>query len=225
MNRDNHRVFLIRHGETDWNRQFRYQGSSDIPLNEDGLEQARRVGVRLSSVTPAAVLTSPLLRASRTAEIIAEQNGAELRIEELDELREISFGIWEGLTIPEIKKLDGETFERWKSAPFTCAPEGGEMFAEIMERSKSLKADICARPAGEDTFIVAHGGVLRALAAVLLGFKDIDLMWRMRFDNCSVSIIDLWPKWEGRSSMLLTNDTHHLRMEGDDEIASLIFPL
>ena len=225
MKRDSHRIFLIRHGETDWNREFRYQGSSDIPLNDEGLEQARRVGVRLSRITPALLLTSPLQRAGRTAGIIAEQNNAGIKIEERSELREMSFGIWEGLTIPEIRKMDGETFERWRSAPFTCAPEGGEMFAEIMERSSALKAEISALPPGEDTFVVAHGGVLRALAAVLLGFDDIDLMWRMRFDNCSVSIIDIWQKWGGRSSMLLTNDTHHLRMEGDDEIASLVFPL
>ena len=224
MTKDNHRIFLIRHGETDWNREFRYQGSSDIPLNKDGISQARRVGIRLSGISPTLVLTSPLLRARKTAEEIVEQGDWDAPIETRDSLREISFGIWEGLTIPEIKKLDGETFDRWKAAPFSCAPQGGEMFAEIMERSVTLKEELSSRPAGESTFIVGHGGVLRALAAVLLGFDDIDLMWRMRFDNCSISIIDIWPKSKWRSSMLLTNDTHHLRIESEEVIASLAFP-
>ena len=224
MNRDSHRVFLIRHGETDWNREFRYQGSSDVPLNETGIEQARRVGVRMSDIAPCNVITSPLSRASRTAEIITEYSPGSVEIEKSELLREISFGIWEGLTIPEIKKIDGETFEKWKTAPFSYTPENGEAFSEVMERSLIIKEKICSRPAGENTFIVAHGGVLRAVAAALIGLKDIDLMWRMRFDNCSVSVVDIWPKWNSRSSMLLTNDTHHLRMNSDDEIKSLIFP-
>lgn len=220
--RESHRIFLIRHGETDWNKAFRYQGCSDIELNADGAEQARRAGIRLSRIAPARVLASPLLRAYRTAELIMEQNESCAPIEPNNMLREISFGIWEGLTVPEIKEIDGETFERWRFAPFSCAPKGGENFSEIAGRAEVLAAELRERGApGEDTFVVAHGGVLRSLIAALLQFRDIDLLWRMRFDNCSISVVDLW---NVRPSLLISNDTHHLRMERDDDIAALAFP-
>lgn len=217
-----HRFFLMRHGETDWNREFRYQGISDVALNDDGLEQARRLAVRLSPIVPSRVFASPLMRAARTAEIIAEHGARAVKVELLPELSEISFGIWEGLTIPEIRELDAETFERWRVAPFSCAPRGGETFEEIRARAQTLAGDIRAgaRP-GEATFIVAHGGLLRALIAAMMNFDDIDLLWRMRFDNCSVTVIDIWGV---RPSLLLTNDTHHLRVSGDENIAALVFP-
>jgi alpha-ribazole phosphatase/probable phosphoglycerate mutase len=220
--RESSRFFLIRHGETDWNRNFRYQGSSDVPLNDNGLEQARRLGVRFSRVAPDRVFASPLSRARRTAEVIMEHNPADLAIESRDELREISFGIWEGLSIPEIKEIDGETFATWRAAPFSCAPEGGETFAEIFERSKLFSEELTKSSApGENTFIVAHGGVLRAVMAAMMGFGDIDILWKMRFDNCSITIIDIW---RGRPSLLLSNDTHHIRLDNDDQIVSLSFP-
>lgn len=220
--RDSHRFFLIRHGETDWNREFRYQGISDVALNDDGVEQARRLAVRLSPIAPARVYASPLKRASRTAEIIALHSARAAKVEILPELREISFGQWEGMTIPEIREFDRETFDRWLAAPFSCAPKGGETIGEVLSRSRKLASDISsgAMP-GEATFVVSHGGVLRALIAAMMHFDDIDLLWRMRIDNCSVTVIDIWG---ARPSLLLTNDTHHLRAPGDEETASLVFP-
>jgi alpha-ribazole phosphatase/probable phosphoglycerate mutase len=220
--RDSHRIFLIRHGETDWNKVFKYQGITDVPLNEDGLEQARRLGVRLSCVAPDRVLASPLLRARRTAEVIMENNPSDVEIEDRAELREISFGIWEGLTVSEIKKIDGATYTKWHKAPLSCAPKGGEVFSEIFERSRLFVKELVGEDSpGRNTFIVAHGGVLRAVASSLMHFNDIDLFWRMRFDNCSITVIDIWGKVP---SMLLSNDTHHLRIGDDTTIASLIFP-
>jgi len=223
LTNDSHRYFIIRHGETDWNKEFRYQGNSDIELNEDGALQARRVAVRLSRIMPARVLSSPLKRAARTAQIIAEHSEFPVEIELAPELREISFGCWEGLTIPEIKKLDGETFARWRSAPFSCAPSGGEEIGEVRARVEALTARLVpeGKP-GEATFIVAHGGVLRALIAAMMLFPDLDLLWRLRFDNCSVTVIDIWGT---RPSLLLTNDTHHLRSRDDEAAMSLVFPL
>ncbi|MDR3254178.1 MAG: histidine phosphatase family protein [Synergistaceae bacterium] len=219
--RDSHRVFLVRHGETAWNKEFRYQGISDVPLDDEGLEQARRVGLRLSLVPADRVLTSPLSRARRTTEIIMEHNPSSAEITTKKELVEISFGIWEGLTVSEIKEIDGDTFSKWRETPFFCVPEGGESLSDVFGRSKTFADELIeAGSPGEDTFVVAHGGVIRALAAVLLGFDRIDLLWRMRFDNCSVTVIDIWKK---SASMLLSNDTNHLRLD-DRAIPSLVFP-
>jgi alpha-ribazole phosphatase len=220
--RESHRIFLLRHGETDWNRSSRYQGISDVPLNDIGLEQARRLGVRLSRIPPDRVLASPLSRAARTAEIIMKHNALPACIETRKELQEISFGIWEGLCMREIKEIDGKTFEKWRHAPFSCVPEGGDDYEEIFRRSAAFVSSLIGEGSrGQNTFVVAHGGILRAITAALLGFADIDLLWKMRMDNCSITIVDIWGK---RPSLLLSNDTWHMRLDGDEEIASLVFP-
>ena len=216
-----HRFFFIRHGETNWNREFRYQGSSDVELNGDGIEQARRTGLRLSGIVPSRVYSSPLKRACRTAEIIMENNSGDAAVDHLDELREISFGSWEGLTASEIMARDAEKLAAWRKAPFTAVPEGGESFAEVTSRSRRA-AEILkeAGGPGDATFVVGHGAVLRALLAAFLNVEEIDIFWRMRFDNCSISALDMWGD---RPSLLWSNDTHHLRL-GDEEIKLLSFP-
>ena len=216
-----HRFFFIRHGETNWNREFKYQGSSDIELSGDGVEQARRTGLRLSRIVPSRVCSSPLKRARRTAEIIMENNSGAAVIDLCDDLREISFGSWEGLTVPEIKERDAETFEAWRRAPFSAVPEGGESFAEVAERARrSAKIMKEAGSPGGVTFVVAHGAVLRALVAAFMDIGDMNLLWRARFDNCSISVLDMWG---ARPLLLLSNDTHHIRLK-DEEIRLLSFP-
>ncbi|MDR1514947.1 MAG: histidine phosphatase family protein [Synergistaceae bacterium] len=220
--RESHRIFLIRHGETDWNKVFRYQGISDVPLNGEGLEQARKLAVRLSRVLPDRVLASPLSRAARTAEVIMELNASDTVIETRSELKEMSFGIWEGLTVAEIREIDLETYEKWRLAPFSCSPAGGDDYDSIFERSKLFASQLVNEGTpGQNTFVVAHGGVLRAIAAALLELGDMDLLWKARFDNCSITIIDIWGT---RPSLLLSNDTWHLRITGDEAIASMLFP-
>jgi alpha-ribazole phosphatase/probable phosphoglycerate mutase len=220
--RDSHRVFLVRHGETDWNKDFKYQGSTDVPLNKEGLKQAEKLAVRLSSVKPSRVMSSPLSRAYRTAEAIVGRSRANVEIEQREELRELSFGVWEGLSIPEVREKNRELFEKWEQAPFSNTPEGGDVFSDVFERSKLFARDIFESGiSGHDTVVVAHGGILRAIVAALLRLDDIDLMWKMRFDNCSITIVDIW---NGKPSLVIANDTHHLRLEDEEFIASLVFP-
>ena len=217
-----HRIFLIRHGVTDWNRAFRYQGTSDVELNDEGLEQARLLGLRLSSVVPTRVVASPLKRACQTAEVIMAQNESRVVIERIDDIREISFGFWEGLTITEVEELDAETVKIWRRAPFSVAPRGGEPLDEVLVRSARVADDLhTAGRSGDVTFVVAHGAILRALLGVLIRAEDMNLLWRMRFDNCCVSIVDMWGR---RPSLLLLNDTQHLRMADERRIADLKFP-
>ncbi|MDR1966511.1 MAG: histidine phosphatase family protein [Synergistaceae bacterium] len=215
------RIFLIRHGETDWNKNFRYQGVSDVELNDAGLEQARRVALRLARTAPTRVYSSPLARARRTAEVIMEHNAGGAPIELCGDIREVSFGSWEGITLPEVKRLYPEILAAWSATPFSATPPGGEAFEDVASRARRAAALIKgARKPGEAVFVVAHGAVLRALIAAMLDIGNMDVMWRMRIDNCSVSVIDAW---ELRSSLLLLNDTHHARMD-DGEIARLSFP-
>ena len=216
-----HRIFFVRHGETQWNSTFRYQGLSDVELNEAGLEQARRAGVRLSGISPARAYSSPLRRALRTAEIIMENNAGGAAVEVCADLREISFGDWEGLTASEIMERDGERLAEWRKAPFSVSPPGGEPFSEVAARAaRAARLIQDAGTPGDASFVVAHGAVLRALIASFLGLADVNALWKMRLDNCSISVIDMWG---ARPSVLLTNDTHHIRLD-DCAIRGLDFP-
>jgi alpha-ribazole phosphatase/probable phosphoglycerate mutase len=218
---ESHRIFFVRHGETGWNKEFKYQGITDTELNDTGLEQARRIGVRLAETVPVRVISSPLSRARRTAEIIMELNPADVPIESCDDVREISFGAWEGLTVSEVKERHSETFAAWRKAPFSVTPAGGEPFCEVVSRAgRASKMIETAGLPGDVTFVVAHGAILRALIAALMNIADMNAMWRMRFDNCSVTVMDLWGQ---HPSLLLVNDTHHLRLT-DADIGKLIFP-
>jgi alpha-ribazole phosphatase/probable phosphoglycerate mutase len=215
------RIFFVRHGETDWNMEFRYQGSADIALNENGRLQARKTGLRLSRVVPDRVFSSPLLRAYGTAEAIMEVNASDAPIEAMDDLREISFGEWEGLTYAEIIERHASDYETWRETPFTSAPTGGEPFKSVMLRAgRAAEAVKIAAARGGEILVVAHGVVLRALVASLTGVSDLRLMWRARFDNCSVSAIDLSGE---RPSLAFLNDANHLRLD-DEKIGLLSFP-
>jgi alpha-ribazole phosphatase/probable phosphoglycerate mutase len=216
-----HRIFFIRHGETNWNREFRYQGSSDVELNEEGARQARSAGIRLAGIVPLKIYSSPLKRALRTAEIILENNSGEAPLELCDDLREISFGSWEGLTAAQITERDAGTFAAWREAPFSAVPEGGEPFASVASRAKlaSERIKSSGHP-GAVTFVVAHGAVLRALIASFMDVSDMDMLWKLRFDNCSISALDMWGL---RPYVLLLNDTNHTRLREED-IKLLSFP-
>jgi alpha-ribazole phosphatase/probable phosphoglycerate mutase len=216
-----HRVFLVRHGETDWNREFRYQGVSDIDLNQSGFEQARKLGLRLAKELPSRVFASPLLRALHTAETVMERNGSGAPVITDGDLCEISFGWWEGLSISEVGRRDPDTIAAWRERPFSVIPDGGETLEDVSRRA-SRAADTIKKGAREPgaTLVVAHGAILRALLASLMNISDLSLMWRIRFDNCSVSVLDFWNL---RPSLLLLNDTHHARMS-DRDIAKLTFP-
>jgi alpha-ribazole phosphatase/probable phosphoglycerate mutase len=218
-----YRIFLIRHGETGWNKSFRYQGSSDVELSETGRAQAHRLGIRLGTTTPTRVVSSPLSRAYETARIIMEHNGGGAEVEKDPDLREISFGIWEGHTPSEVKELDHDKLMRWRTAPFSVTPDGGETLEELTIRASraALSWSEPETPGGV-AFVVAHGGILRALLAILMKFDDMNITWRMRMDNCSITAVDIWEK---RVSLYALNDTHHCRMPDDESAAALSFSL
>jgi broad specificity phosphatase PhoE len=214
------RIFLVRHGKTNWNNERKCQGYSDTPLNGEGEAQARLVGWRFFGAVFDHVYSSPLLRARRTAEIIMEGSLSGKPVENRDELREMGFGSWEGESIPLIRETDSESFERWLAAPFSNHPDGGETYEEIRARAASLADELKRRGDYEKILIVSHGGILRALIAVMLNLDDMNLTWRMRIENCSVTILDVWQE---TASLLLLNDTQHLRLRRGSTIASLVY--
>lgn len=172
--------FLIRHGETDWNLEGRYQGQSDIPLNGTGLLQARRVAESLEREGLKAIFSSDLERARQTAALLSEETGA--KVIEDPRLREIHQGDWEGKLFSEIRKDYSEILQRRRRDPLGTAPPGGETVSQVRERVLAAMADILKRHPAEKVAIVSHG---LALALIKVHFRNlpIESVWDHIPDN------------------------------------------
>ncbi|MBQ9527838.1 MAG: histidine phosphatase family protein [Fretibacterium sp.] len=202
MGLDGRRIVLARHGQTQWNQERRFQGSTNTPLNETGREQARALAARLSSWPMEVIYSSPLDRALYTASVVGERHGLSPIV--LPELREVGFAGWEGQSIPELAKAGD--FARWRADPFFNPPEGGETWGEILWRLSRAVETILEGPQRQ-ILIVAHGGVMRGLYAVLAGM-DPHKVWNMDFSNCAISGVEM--RW-GRPCLAFANDDLHIR--------------
>ena len=205
------RWYLVRHGESEWNREGRIQGHADAPLNELGRRQVDLLSKRMAEESIDAAYSSDLSRAVDTAIGVLEERDVPLTTD-LD-LREFSYGSWEGLTLQEVEAQDPELFAaRFTRGDNAFSAPGGETSADILKRAQRFLDGMAERHSpDEDILVVAHGGSVRALALCLLGLTD-ESFWKLRTGNASVSIIS--NQTRGRV-LELWNDTHHLA--GDDE--------
>ena len=156
-------LLLVRHGETDWNRDGRWQGHSDTHLNAVGREQAARLADDLDGID--VVYSSDLARARETAEIVAER--LELPVQLDERLRERSFGAWEGKTGPEIESEFAPAHARWLAGG--PGADDAEPFADFARRVQTFLDDVLERHPGETVLIVAHGGSIRVIHAFAKG--------------------------------------------------------
>jgi phosphoserine phosphatase len=179
-------VLLVRHGETPWNREGRYQGRTDIPLSADGVAQVQRLGARLKDVQIARAIASPLLRAQATAEAIYRGTL------ELDQgLLEISHGEWEGKLATEVELSHAEMFGVWRTAPGrdALAGPGAESLGDVEARAWPVLERLCARLAAHDTgLIVAHDAVNRVLLCRVLGLP-LERVWKFRQAPAALNIL------------------------------------
>jgi phosphoserine phosphatase len=176
-------LLLVRHGETDWNRERRFQGHADQPLNEAGRAQARELAELLASERIDAVYTSDLRRARETAEILASRLDAE--VVALRELREIDVGSWQGLSWPEIEERHPVGVERWHRDGHGW--DGGETHVELGERIVRALEDIAARHPGQRVLVVGHGGTVRSARAFVEGVSVVESRRRTPgIGNCEV---------------------------------------
>jgi alpha-ribazole phosphatase/probable phosphoglycerate mutase len=181
------RLLLARHGESVWNAERRFQGSTDVPLSVRGRAQAEALAGGLRGYRVRAAYVSPFRRARETAELALRGTGVPLVV--LDELRELSLGAWEGCTVDEIRARDGDPYVAWLRAPHDCPPPGGEPLPGVSERVRAAVDRIAAaHPDGDDVLVVAHGGVISVYACHLLGC-DFNQLWRLRVDNASLTVV------------------------------------
>ncbi len=161
-------LYVIRHGETDWNAAGRLQGHIDVPLNDNGRAQAaghgRRLRALLGNQVPIDFVASPLSRASETMELLRHGMGlARVGFTTDDRLKEISYGICEGRTWPQLPPIDSAGVVRSKD-PYNWRPDGGESYADLMARTAAWLSGIA-----RDTVVVTHGGITRALRGLIIG--------------------------------------------------------
>lgn len=151
-------LILVRHGETDWNRELRFQGHVDVALNAIGHEQARRLAVYLAGEPAQHLYASDLLRAQQTAQPVARQ----LRLSCVSEplLREQSFGSVDGLRVAEIKERHPQAWQQWLRFEEDCCMPGGETTREFHGRVMDAVRRIAANHRGVTVLVITHGGVL-----------------------------------------------------------------
>ena len=147
-------LILIRHGETDWNVEGRYQGQADPPLNAKGVAQAHKLAQALSSASLDVLYTSPLRRARQTAQILAETLGLPLHLE--PRLMEIHQGDWQGRLRADIAARYPDLFRRWQTEPWVVTPPGGESLAQVQARVYAALDEILSRHQGQRIGLVTH---------------------------------------------------------------------
>ncbi len=160
-------LWLVRHGQTDWNTQGRFQGQADPPLNAAGLAEAAQAGQQLAGAGLQALFSSDLRRALQTAEVIARLTGLQVQIE--PRLREVCLGAWEGMLFKEIKLNYPAEVEARLRDPLGFRPPGGETLQEVAARAFQAADEIAARYAGRPVAIVSHGLTLAALITCAQG--------------------------------------------------------
>jgi len=192
-------IFVVRHGETMWNREHRLQGCTDIPLNDAGLAGARIAAEALHHIHFDHVYSSPLARAYKTAEIIC-QGRKDLTIESCEDIKEISFGVGEGLNLSADPEADKDTQKKlqkirdWFQNPDTSKPlPGGESVSQIKARLQHfIDTEIYTN---EDKYrkilITSHGGIVRGFEAIVKGLDDADFWKGPIVPNCGALVLSL----------------------------------
>lgn len=198
------RVLLIRHGQTAWNAEQRAQGQTDIPLDDEGREQARLLAEGLDDQPLVRILTSDLQRASATAEPLAQRR--KLLIEARPELRERAFGQWEGEPFVQINERFAEQARLAGLDRGRVRPPDGESQADVWNRLEPMVAHL--RGACGPTAVVTHGGTCALLLARLLG-STLAAAAAFRFDNTGITTVERRP--DGGFRLLAYNDVAHLR--------------
>jgi probable phosphoglycerate mutase len=176
-------IVMVRHGETNWNRDNRFQGHADPPLNETGRRQARALARDLRDDRLSALYTSPLQRAAETAAIVARELELEVRL--LEALREVDVGSWSGLTRAEVEDRFPEGYRRWLD--YGHGWDDGETYADLGRRVLAGLVEIAATHPGERVLAVTHGGPIRSALAAATGVKFADARRSINVvGNCAV---------------------------------------
>lgn len=199
------RIILIRHGQTEWNREERFRGRVDIDLDEVGLKQAEAAAEWVAQWEVTAIYSSPLKRAMATAEAIAQRLG--LQVKPLEGINDMDFGRWQGISIADVRQNYPEFFDLWRYGPEQLRIPDGENLEDVRKRVVATIDDLVAKHQNETVALITHRVVCKVLLCHLLGL-DNSHFWQIAQDATAINLFDVW---DGRFTVRLINDTCHLR--------------
>lgn len=207
------RLLLVRHGETDWNRQGRFQGQIDVPLNSTGRLQAEQVAEFLCSVPLDFAVSSPMLRPRETAEAILHHH-PQVSLRFMDDLREISHGAWEGQLETEVERQFPGELQRWRDTPAQVQMPAGENLQQVWDRAIAAWTDIVNTAKADPRqpklgLVVAHDAINKVILCHVAGLTP-EHFWSFKQGNGAVSVIDYPLAEEGPALLQSTNITTHL---------------
>lgn len=211
--------YLVRHGQTQWNTQGRTQGHGDSPLTELGRMQAKNLAEALKKFPIDLIYCSDLGRAVETAAIISEILNIEY--ESTEYLREMGFGIWEGMELKKIAEVYSEDFALWRNEPDKLEIEGGEKLIDIKNRQDRLIEDLNKKYDGKHILLISHSVTVRVM---LLSFLESSIknIYRIKQDNTALNIVE----YRNYGPVVIKiNDTTHLdlnKLSGVNNIGSAL---
>jgi len=198
-------IILVRHGQTEWNRDDRFRGHADVPPDNTGVAQAEATAARIvAQWKPVAVYAGPLSRTIRTGEAVAQS--LDLRVEVEQGLLDVNCGEWQGLNLDEVRRRWRAEFNAYLHAPAKFRFPGGESLEHARDRAWKSTQRLAGRHSDETIVLVSHTALNRLILLSLLGL-DSRGFWRLRQDTCGISVFELG---QARATLLILNDTSHL---------------
>jgi len=198
-------VYLARHGETEWNKELRFRGRADIPLNQTGHKQAKAMADALADKKINAIYTSPLQRSIETA--LPTESAFGLRPTTLQGFIDINYGQWEGLAHGEVQARYADLYHQWEERPEAVKFPDGESLDEVRERSFSAFMDAVAENSGKSILVIPHRVINKVLLCAILGLSNAHF-WLLKQDTGCINVIE---NVDDRFVLVKMNDTCHLK--------------
>lgn len=198
-------IYIVRHGQTAWNKEEIFRGRTDVPLDETGLKQAELVGEYFKGMEIDAIYSSPLSRALQTAQKIAQFN--DLKVQPLPGSIDMSFGKWEGRPHQEIREKDSKTYRQWVEEPHLVRLPGGESLDDVRVRAMAALEEVIRKHPEKTLVLVSHRVICKVLICAVLGL-DNSHFWQITQDTTAINLIQYRKE---KYILSLMNETCHLK--------------
>ena len=198
-------VYLVRHGQTAWNKEEIFRGRTDVPLDETGLKQAELAAEYFREMEIGAIYSSPLSRALQTGQKIAQFHN--LKVQPLSGIIDMSFGDWEGRQHQEIREKDNKTYRQWVEEPHLVRLPGGEGLDDVRVRTMAALEEVIRKHPEKTLVLVSHRVICKVLICAILGL-DNSHFWQITQDTTAINLIQYR---RGNYILSLMNETCHLK--------------
>ena len=198
-------IYLVRHGQTAWNKEEIFRGRTDISLDETGLKEAELAGQYFKGMEIHGIYSSPLSRAWQTAQKVAEFHN--LKVQPLQGIVDMSFGNWEGRPHQEIQESDSKTYRQWVETPHLVRLPGGESLDDVRVRAMAAMEEVIRKNTGKTLVLVSHRVICKVLICAILGL-DNSHFWQITQDTTAINLIR---HRNGKYILSLMNETCHLK--------------